>query len=85
MANPVIPSSDAWTRVSEAVKRVESGQYSQQQANRDPYYVYPCCVFKKTGEADVNGVMPGKILFLNSDTLTWEELEDCYILMADTI
>lgn len=78
MAETVIPSANAWKRVSEAVKTVEGGDVQFDQKPRDPYYLFPACVVKVTGGLS-GGYYPGKILAWDDVGEAWVELEDCYI------
>lgn len=81
MAEPIIPSADAWKRVSAAVRAVEAGGVGFAQAPRDPYYVFPAVVCKVTGPA-VGGFYPGKILAWDETSEAFVEVEDCYIKQA---
>lgn len=74
----VVPTREAWNRVSEAVKKVEAGQTGFQQSPRDPYYVFPAVVFKVTGPKS-GGYYPGVLLAWDNDAEAWVETEECYI------
>lgn len=77
----VIPSADAWKRVSAAVRRVEGGDVGFAQGPRDPYYVFPAVICKVTGAAS-GGYYPGKILAWDDTTEAFVEVEECYIKQA---
>lgn len=74
---PVTPSQDAWTRVTSAVKKVESGITTAGGMSL-PHLQLPAAVVKVTG-TPTGGYYPGKILAWNSNTAAWIELEDCWI------
>lgn len=78
MAEPVIPSTNAWKRVSEAVKLVEGGSIGFVQGPRDPYYSFYACPVKITGAA-VDGFYPAVTLAWDDVAEDWVEVEECYV------
>jgi len=74
---PVIPSQEAWQRVTNVVRQVEGGVTDYGRPGSPPM-VFPARVVKVTGPA-VSGFYPGKILRWNPTSEAFDVVCDCYI------
>jgi hypothetical protein len=74
---PVIPTQEAWGRVSDAVKKVEAGVIDYGNPVT-PLLQFAAYVVKVTGAAS-GGFYPGKILRWDYTAEDWVEVRDCYI------